>query len=463
MSESPIGGSFIVAFNPTLVAAIQDRTLVRVFKDALYPRLLYRGESAPELWPVNLGANQTFTRTGLMRPSTRPLVANMDPTPKTYEAEQWEASAIQFGDSIDTHMPTSVVSMASTYLRNMQQLGLHAGQSMNRIVRDKLFNAYTAGNTVVSGAVGAGTSVPVVSLNGFTRRLLNGRPSPISAANPLPITIISGGVPITRNVVSYVPTIAGDEIHGGTLTIDVAHAGLAARDIVLAANRSQVINSGGSVSIDGISAADQFTMADIRLAVSQLRANNVPAHEDGTFHCHLDPISESQVFGDNEFQRLNQSIPDYIHYREFALAMIAGVTFYRNTEAPLNATVDQDPAYGFTFAPEVFNAPVGGTAIEIHRPIFTGQGAIEEKYLDESKYISEAGVVGKIGEFAVQNNGMQVMTERIRLILRAPIDRLQQQTSASWSFSGNWPIPTDATVRTSAADFKRSVVVQHGA
>lgn len=463
MAESTLGGNFIVAFNPTVVSAIQDRTLVRVFRDALFPRLLYRGESAPEMWPVNLGANQTFTRTGLIRPSTRPINQNQDPTPKTYNVEQWEATALQYGDAIDTHMPTSYVSLASVYLRNMHQLGLHAGQSINRTVRDKLFNAYLAGNTVVSVTTAASTSLPVVSLNGFTQKLLNGRPAAVSPSNPLPIQITSGGVTIQRNVVGFTQNIPGDSIHGGVLTLDVAHTGVTVRDIVLAANRSQTLNSGGSVSIDGISSADQFTMADIRSAVAQLRTNNVPTHEDGTYHCHLDPISESQIFGDNEFQRLNQSIPDYIHYKEFALAHIAGVTFYRNTEAPLNATVDTDPQYGFTNAWEIFNTPAVGSPVEIHRPIFTGAGVIEEKYLDESKYISEAGVIGKIGEFAVQNNGMQVMTERIRLVLRAPLDRLQQQTSAAWSFSGDWPIPTDSTVLTSPADFKRAVVVQHGA
>ena len=99
----------------------------------------------------------------------------------------------------------------------------------------------------------------------------------------------------------------------------------------------------------------------------------------------------------------------------------------------------------------------------LHRPIVTGQGAIEEKYLDESKYISEAGVQGKIGEFAVVNGGMQIMTERIRLILRAPLDRLQQMTSAAWSFSGDWTMPTDQTALSSAASYKRANVCAHGA
>jgi len=463
VAESTITGNFVVAFNPTVISAIQDRTLVRVFRDALFPRTLYRGEAPAEMWPVNLGDNQTFTRSGLIRPTTRPLQGGVDPAPREYQNEQWEATAQQWGSAIDTHMPTSYVSLASTYLRNMHQLGLHAGQSTNRAVRDKLFNAYLSGNTVTNGAVGGGLTLPVISLNGFTRRLLNGRPALVSPTNPLPVLITTGGVTTAYNVVGFASTFPNDEIHGGTLTLDVAHGGLVDRDIVLATNRARLINSGGAVSIDGITAADQFTMGDIRQAVSQLRADNVPPHEDGSYHCHLDPFSESQVFGDNEFQRLNQSIPDYIHYREFALAHIAGVAFYRNTEAPLEATVDQDPAFGFTFAGELLNTPAAGAAVAIHRPIFTGQGAVEEKYLDESRYISDAGVVGKIGEFAVTNNGIAVMCERIRLILRAPLDRLQQQTSAAWSHSGDWPIPTDSSSRTSLADFKRAVIVQHGA
>jgi hypothetical protein len=447
-----------VAFNASVVASIQDRTLQRVFRDALYPRLLYRMEALAELWPVNLGANQTFTRTGLIRPTTRPLAPGVEPLPKTFVIEQWEATAQQWADTIDTHMPTSYVTLASQYLRNMHQLGLHSGQSLNRVTRDKLFNAYVAGNTVVkAGGVGAGVSVPVVNLDGFTRRLFNGRPTPVSVANPIPITIPAIGY--VGVVTGFVSDFPGDEIHGGTLTVAPATAAvLAGREAVLADNRTRLIYSGGGNRVDDISAVDQFRLADIRAAQAQLRFDNVPPHEDGSYHCHLDPISESQIFGDNEFQRLNQSIPDYIHYRRFAAAFLLNTTFYRNTEAPTVATVDEDPATGFTTGFEMTN-PAG---VAIHRPIITGQGAQEEKYLDESRYISEAGIQGKIGEFAVVNGGVQVMTERIRLILRAPLDRLQQQTSASWSFSGDWTVPSDATALSSPATFKRAVCIIHG-
>jgi hypothetical protein len=451
-------GSLPVQFNPTVAASIQDRTLQRVFRDSLFPRLLFRMEAQAELWATNLGTNTTFTRTGLIKPTTRPISAGADPTPKTYQIEQWEATAQQWADAIDTSMPTSYVTLASQYLRNMHQLGLHAGQSLNRVVRDKGYNAYVAGNTVNDvSASSAATTIHVANLVGFTRALFAGRPQLVSSTNPISISIPA--ISYVGVVTGFTPDTAGDEIHGGTLTISPALASnLAARQAVLSATRSQVLYSGGGQSVDDVSSSSNFAVRDIRAAIAQLRFNNVPAHEDGLYHCHLDPTSESQVFQDNEFQRLNQSMPDYVHYRRFALAIFAGVVFYRNNEVPSALTCDTDPTTGNTHGFEVTN----GSSVPLHRPIFTGQGWIEEKYLDESRYISEAGVMGKIGEFAVTNGGVQVMTERIRLILRAPQDRLQQLTSSAWSFSGDWAMPTDLLGPGSPAAFKRSVVVVHG-
>jgi hypothetical protein len=417
-------------------------------------------ESVPELWPTNLGANQTFTRAGLIRPTTRPLTANTDPTPgSAYDVEQWEATAQQWGHTIDTHMPTSYTTLASLYLRNMHQLGMHAGQSLNRVVRDKLYNAYTAGNTVATASASS-TTIAVANLNGFTKNFVNGRLATVSASNPLTITTGPASAPTnTAQVIAFTPTFVGDEIHGGTLTLAAAlSTAIAARDPVLAANRSILVYNGGGDAIDAMTSARQYKMQDVRSCVANLRFTNVPPHEDGTYHVHLDPISESQIFGDNEFQRLNQSLPDYIHYRKMAIASFLGCTFYRNSEVPTTATVDDNQQTGFTTGFELSN-PAG---VKIHRPIMTGAGAIEEKYLDESRYISDAGVQGKIGEFAVVNGGIQIMTERIRLILRSPQDRLQQLTSSTWSFSGDFPIPTDALAKGSNAMFKRAAISVHG-
>lgn len=465
MTVSPIGGNFVVALNPSMASAIQDRTLQRVFHDAFFPRLLWPSEAAPEQFMNNLGQTMTYTRTGTIAPTTRPTPANQDPTPSNYGAEQWEATALQYSGSSDTHMPTSNVSLASTYLRNMHTLGLHAGQSKGRIARDSLFNSYTAGTTHVSTTTGAGTSVPVRRLNGFTKKLLNGRPAAINnSTNPLDITIVIAGVPTAFQATGFAMS-EGDELFSGTLTVTPAHAGITAGDPVFASNRSEQIQSGGSTTIDGIGAGDRLTLSDCRAGLAQLRANNVPPHETGKYNVHLGPIGEAQLFDDPEFRQIYQgNLPESTPYKEMAIGELGGMLFLRNNETPTVSTCDLNPQRGKTFAAPLTNTPLVGTALEIQRVIITGGSALEEKYMDESKYISEAGLMGKVGEFAVVNQGMQVMTERVRLILRAAMDRLQQQVSTSWSWSGAYVTPsneTSPTSRSTLSSYRAAVVVNH--
>lgn len=455
-------GSLQVTFNPTVAATIQDRTLQRVYRDALFPNLLYRMEAQAEMWGVHLGSSQTFTRTGLMEVITRPIGPNTDPVPLTYSMEQWDATAMQWSSAIDTSMPTSYLALASQYLRNVHQLGMQSGQSINRIVRDKGYNAYVAGNSVVDvAAVSTATTVHVANLTGFTSNLVNGRQVAVSSTNPIGITIPAQvGAAYVGQVTAFAPDTTGDPIHGGTLTISPALAGnVAARSSIFTDKHSEIVYSGGGTSIDDIDASDQFAVRDIRTAIAKLRFNNVPPHDDGLYHWHLDPQSEMQIFGDNEFQRLNQSLPDYVHYRRFAMGIFGQGVFYRNNEAPNSQTCNPNVVRGNTHGFELTN----GASIDIRRPMCTGMGWIEEKYLDESQFISQAGVMGKIGEFAITNTGVQVVTERIRLIMRAPMDALQQVTTAAWSFSGDFPVPSDELGPGSKATFKRAVIVAHAA
>src|SRR6266851_5110528 len=99
--------SLVVSLNPSVVASIQDRTLQRTFRDALFPNLLFRMEAMAELWVANMGANQTFTRRGLIPPTTRPNAPGVDPNTSSFDLEQWEATAQQWSNTIDTNMPTS--------------------------------------------------------------------------------------------------------------------------------------------------------------------------------------------------------------------------------------------------------------------------------------------------------------------------------------------------------------------
>src|SRR5262249_3570258 len=102
----------------------------------------------------------------------------------------------QFGSAIDTHIPTSTVANSNLFLRHIHQLGLQAGQTLNRLPRNALFKSYLSGMTATTQSqITTDTTIHVASLNGFTDVVTpdpNVRPVTISSTNPLAITIFHG-------------------------------------------------------------------------------------------------------------------------------------------------------------------------------------------------------------------------------------------------------------------------------
>jgi hypothetical protein len=119
----------------------QKGLLERAFHDGLFPNLAFRKEAMYEEWPANTGTEIFMTRPGLLKPKTKPLTPGSDPTPQAVPYEQWVARLEQYADTIDTHTPTSATAQANLFLRNIHQLGLQAGQSVNRVARNSLFKA----------------------------------------------------------------------------------------------------------------------------------------------------------------------------------------------------------------------------------------------------------------------------------------------------------------------------------
>lgn len=457
---------------PEIRALVQENILERAFHDALFPRLLFRGEATPQMWPANVGDSMVFTGTGLVKPKMKPLMPGSDPAPSSYQAEQWTATLQQYADSIDTHMPTSISAIANLFLRNAHQLGMSAGQALNRIVRDRMYNAAESGWTVADGAQTGVTTLAVKRLNGFTKARRPDLPTgsavrfdSVSTNNPLPITIIdSTGTPQLRAVISFSPAVAGDEVGPGTITISGGAVTVLDRGAIYSADSSYVVRVGGGNSVDSIGSNDILKLENIRAAVARFWQQNVPEHADGRFHAHLDPTSQAQVFSDAEFQRLMTSLPDYYVYKQFALGEVLNTVFFRNSECPVPETVEGGLTATYTpddpFAGELFND--GTTAgVKVHRALFTGQGGIYEYHQDLSGLLTDAGITGKVGEPKVTNNSIEVFTDRIQLILRSPLNRLQDLVSTSWKFIGDWPVRTDATTG-DAARFKRFVEIQHG-
>lgn len=459
----------VILQSPEVRSIVQENFLERQFNDALFPRQLFRMDVQPVAWPSGVGDTQIFSAPGLIPVDARPARPGVDPTPTTYAIEQWEATLQQYHGTTDTHMPTNMLAIANLLMRNAHQLGAQAAQTLNRVVRNRLYAAALAGHTVADGVATSTTSLRVKRLNGFTRaRSANGstvRFQPVSATNPLGIKVYDNGAEVSRNVVGFTPDTAGDEYGPGVLTLSASVTSVADRAYVLADDRTFLQRVGGGEKVDAVGSGDIPTFADVRTTIAQFWQNNVPEHSDGRFHCHLGPMSQAKLFNSDELQRMLTALPDYYMYKQFALGEFLNTVFFRNSECPVAETVvggltatysAQDPFVGEL----THNGAVGGTPI--HRMLFTGGGAVNEYYAELGQLISEAGIVGAVGGAHVINNGIEVFAERIQMIIRAPMNRMQDQIATSWKFIGDWPTRTDAATG-GVARYKRVAVIEHGA
>jgi hypothetical protein len=469
----------VIVQDPAVRDIVQTNLLQRQFHDSLYPRGLFRAEAVPQNWQAQTGDTQLFTGVGLMQPNLAPLRPGTDPTPKTYPLEQWEATMQQWADSVDVDMPTSMVAIASLFVQNAKTLGLQAAMSINRRVRDTLYNAALSGETVTDGIQGPTPTIQVMRLNGFTSarnpNLANGsqvRFATVSSSNPLAVQVFDSGVGgfVDRNVIAFEADTPGDLFGPGTITLN-SNVTVADRACVRAVDRTEKVRVGGGNTIDSIGAGDIPDLGSIRDAVAILWNNEVSEHvNEGRFHCHADPTSINKLYAGAEFQRLNTSLPDYYMYRDFAVGELLNVLFYRNTECPVANRVlgGSDATYNVNdpFGAEIWTNGSTTTGIEVHRMLLTAQGGLMEYYADLAGLVSDAGLNGKVATPNITNNGIVVNTDRIEYVIRAPLDRLQSQVSISWRFMGTWVFRTDAAsagIASSRARYKRAVCIEHGA
>lgn len=458
----------VLGIPPAILQLVQTNLLERAFHDALVPALLYRQEALFEEWVANVGTQVVMSRAGLLAPSIVPLQPGNDPIPQTLTYEQWVVTMARWSGTIDTHMPTAMLSNADQFLRNIQQLGIHAGQTINRVSRNALFQPYLSGQTMSTVVTAStDTQIQVASVNGFTTVVnpaTGVRPVAVSSATPLAITIQFGALVLTNTVIGYTLNNPNDPNSPGVLLLG-SQVGqiVTARSPVLSGVAPVVVRAGGGAGVDAISAADTLTLQDINNAVQVLRTNSIQPHDDGWYHGHLPPIMNAEVFADPAWQRLNTALPDHSNYKQGWVNPTLGVMFIMNAESPtpqttsgLVSTGNAGAQYAFDVGGEVTN----NLGVNINRTIITGKGALLERGFDESQYIGEAGVTGKIGEFDVVNNGLSIGTDRIRLVIRSPLDRLQDVVSSTWSITTAFAAPSDITATSGPSLYKRAIVIE---
>ncbi|HET6908898.1 MAG TPA: hypothetical protein VFH54_06120 [Mycobacteriales bacterium] len=409
---------------PAAIQAImQNGLLVRAFEDALVPQFLYPRAATQRPWSGNLGDTATFTRAGLLTPVTTALTVGNDPTAATYSIEQYSATMNQYGNAVDTNLLQSAMTLASKFVEDNQILAINAGQSLNRISRTKLYNAYTGGRTWATATSSSSTTLQVNSTQGFGTVLVNGVPTAVSAGNPLNVTV--NGV---ANTVTGV-TDATHLVLGSAISASVGWA-------VVAANAPVSYRPTGSTRYD-LSGSNTATMALFRSAVARLRSMNVPTVA-GNYVAHIDPTTEAQLFADSDFKQAYQGRGDSAVFAEMSLGVFQGIDWVRNNEAP--TTTDGGSSANLT----------------VHQPLVLGADALlAAPFANMGSLLSEVeGPHGSI-QLIGPADGVQVAH-----IVRPPQDRLQQVVSSAWSYVGDFTVPSDATTG-DAALYKRAVLIEH--
>jgi N4-gp56 family major capsid protein len=412
------------ALPSAIQAMLQNGMLDRVFRDALVPNFLFPQIADAEPWMGGLGDTKTFTRKGLLAPVTTPVTGS-DPSAATYSIEQWSVTMDQYANSMDTNMLGSAMALASKFLADVENLGINAGQTINQVARNKLFKAYAGGRTWVTTAGSSDTSMIVNSTDGFETVMVNGVPTAVSASNPLTVNIAGTG-----------NTVTGVNTGTKTLTLGTARVDVAG-DYVVAANAPVSVRATGNSPYD-LSSSNTVTFANFRAAVARLRKMAVPT-VGGYYVAHIDPDTEAQLFADADFKQALQGRVDSPIYTELSIGRFAGIDWVRNLEAPTIA-----------------NGGSAGT-LTVHRPIVLGANALMSAPFEGTNNLLAGTGVEDVPEIRTITAAPGV---DVTLLVRPAQDRLQQVIASTWSWVGDYGVPSDAGTG-DAALYKRGVVIEH--
>jgi hypothetical protein len=251
--------------------------------------------------------------------------------------------------------------------------------------------------------------------------LVNGVPTPVSGANPLNITVSGVGNTVTG--------VAGNVLTLGTTRVDTAG------DYVVAANAPVSVRTATRNTAYDTVAGDTATLAMFRAAVVRLRKMNVPTI-GGYYTAHIPPDTEGELFADADFKQALQGRVDSPVWQGLSIGRFAGIDWVRNNESP---TVTSNS---------------GAT---VFRPLVVGAGAVVA-----APFESTGDLLGGTGVEDVPSLRMiqAAPNVEVALIVRPPQDRLQQNISTSWAYTGDFGVPSDSQTG-DAALYKRAVLVEH--
>jgi hypothetical protein len=431
-----------LAFLPDAVAGvIQDGILERRLYKSLRPALNWRMLCAPERHPGRIGERVTKTRSGLISPSTAAgarIAAGGEPALVTRSMEQFGYQVAPYGNAMDIHLPSSFLAIENQFLDDMDRLGFQGAQTVGRMARDAILDAYEGGDTFTTDNPSSTTTVTVKDVKGFSTVLVNGVPTAVSVTNTVPVTI--GG---TARLVSAVAATDGSSPPKGpgTLTITVA-LDYAQNDRVKRTEAPVQVRQTARTTDQAILSTDTATIATFRKAAAILKANNVPPLPGTSLYgCFIGPHTKDALFADSEFHDAIQAIGLTGPFADGALGDYAGIRFIEQPQSEMPVLAD-DADY----------------QTDVHRSLMFGAEIAIEAFIPETDFQGEAAPseVASLNHYKMALDGQGTLV----MVVRAPLDSLGRILRASWAANLDYCIPTDVNNLTGSALYKRAVVIK---
>jgi N4-gp56 family major capsid protein len=430
-------------FPAALQPIIQQNFLAREFEDGLQSVLAYRKCAEREDIAVGIGETVTKTRPGLKAPVETPMTAsnntNLDNglSASSWTVEQYTVSINMYGDSIDLNTVTSRVGIASQFLQNAKANGVQAAQSLDRLARNALFDAYMGGNTRVKTTLGSpAATIAVDDIRGFQKVMVNGVLTDVSSTNTMSVVVgdntytLIGATADGSNTSTAFRGVSGTLTFSGNVTVADGTAGKA----VVSSVAPTIIRAGSRATTAALTASDKLTLSMCLDAVAQLRNNGVQPI-NGLYECHIDATAARQLFADDDFKLAYRGQYNSEEFRKAQVTELLDIRFIPTTEAPQQTL----------------------SGVKVRRPIICGQGALIE------------GDFAGIGATDIApGDSMIDIIDGIAQVTREPLDRLQQIIAQSWYWIGGFAAPSDYTVNSSIvptaspAYYKRAVVLECG-
>lgn len=443
MATTQLPGPGIENVSGSLQNMFQDGIILREFNDHLTVNLVWRACYATFYPTAALGQRFLYNQSKDLADVPDPITpaANTDMnngmTPVDPAAiEQYAIKLNRYGNTLDTNLLVSSLSMENQLFKNAQDLGRNAGRSLDKSARGHLNAAYGGGVTYVTANVN-GVNVNVANVFGFDFVMVDGVPTAVSSTNKLAVTLGSNsanvqgisGVTVDRDI-DWAP---------GTLQLDASVLQVVGDKVTAATAPIQFDPNGVNSNPYLITGSSYATLEMILGMISQLEDDSVPPHDDQYYHIICDPQQYYQLFADSKFREVFRGQGNEDVYTRGALGSFGNALFFKSQVCAKDTRT------------------VNSGSVMIRHMLCTG---------GEVGYEGRYGDITKLNQLAGMNQSV-IMSEFddetwVQLLHRSPLDRHGEVVSSSWKFLGGFTARTDSLTLSSSRNYGRASLGRTG-